>query len=113
MEKAYIEQYLNKTELEQLKTFLLSTDSYTKLLLMVATPKQVLCVVEEPFLKYLTQVEVLDRIDKNEFNYEEEAKRYGFDIELDALSYACAKLHVDISECESIKKSIKKMKSVL
>ena len=112
MENSYTELYSNKTELEKLKVFLLTTDSYTKLLLMGATPKEIIPIIEEPFLKYLTQEEVLNRIDKNQFNYQEEEQKYGLDIEIDALSYACAKLNIDTSDCDILNKSIKKMKSL-
>lgn len=112
MKKSYLQQYSNKSELEKLKNFLLATDSYTKLLLMEATPKEILIIVEDPFFKYITEIDVLERIDKNQFNYQEEVQKYGLDIELDALAYACAKIKVDVSECEIIKKNIKKMRSV-
>lgn len=112
MEKSYLKQYFNKSELEKLKIFLLATDSYTKLLLIRANPEEILSIVETPFLKHITEVDVLKQIDKNQFNYQEEVKKYGLDIELDALAYACAKLHVDTSGCESIKKNVNKMQSV-
>ena len=112
MENLYIEQYSNKSELEKLKIFLLKTNQYTELLLMGAKPKEILPIVEDPFLKHIIGTDVLEKIDRNQFNYQEEVEKYGLDIELDALAYACAKLKVDVSECGIIKKNIKKMQSV-
>lgn len=112
MEDTYLRQYSNKSELEKLKVFLENTDAYSKLLLMGCTPKELLIVLEEPFLLNLTKPEMLDKMDKKEFNYQDEVIKYGLDIEYDALAYACAKLEIEVNGCENIKKSIRQMTKV-
>lgn len=110
MEKSYLNNYQNKSELEKLKNFLISTDAYSELLLFGLEPKQILSLIEQPFLENLTRDDVLDRIDKNQYNYQDELHNYGLDIELDAFAYACYKMHTNLDGCESIKKNIEKMK---
>lgn len=110
MKESYLKNYQNKSDLEKLKSFLLATDSYGKLLLFDLEPKQIVALIEQPFLETLTREDVLDRIDNNQYNYQDESHNYGLDIELDAFAYACYKMHADLDGCESIKKNIAKMK---
>jgi len=111
MKSSYLSQYSDKSELEKLKVFLQEAESYMKLLSMGLSPKEVLSIVEEPFFEHITKTDVLEKIDTNQFNYIDESKKFGLNIEIDALAYACHRLNVDVNECEVIKKSIKKMKT--
>lgn len=110
MKESYLEDYQNKSELEKLKLFLLATDSYGELLLLGLEPKVILSLIEQPFLETLTSDDMLNKIDKNQYNYQDELHNYGLDIELDAFAYACYKMHANLDGCESIKKNIVKMK---
>lgn len=110
MEQSYLEKYENKTELQKLQIFLTSVQNYCELLNSSISLKELVETIGEPFWNYALKINLPDLIDKNESTIEQEEKKFGIDIEYDAVADACIKLQMDASEVPVIQRHIREMR---